>query len=145
MKIFRAWYHLIIILLIWGIFAVPYVVKNRTTFPSTYQVNHFPPWSSVEKYWGPVKNGAMPDIVDQIYPWRYFSISELKNGRVPLWNPNNFSGNPNIGNFQSAVFFPLNFLTINPVIKTVTAELSAGRSLMANNESPNKSLLNANI
>ncbi len=110
MKIFRVWYHLIIILVIWGIFAVPYVVKNRTTFPSTYQVNHFPPWSSVERYWGPVKNGAMPDIVDQIYPWRYFSISELKNGRIPLWNPNNFSGNPNIGNFQSAVFFPFNLL-----------------------------------
>ena len=110
MKFLKNWYHLFFILLIWSIFAAPYLVKNKTTFSSTYQVNHFPPWSSYEKYWGPVKNGAMPDIVDQIYPWRHFSITEIKNGRIPLWNPNNFSGNPNLANFQSAVFSPVNIL-----------------------------------
>ncbi|MBI2443368.1 MAG: YfhO family protein [Candidatus Levybacteria bacterium] len=52
----------------------------------------------------------MPDIIDQIYPWRHFSIQEWKKGRVPWWNPNSFSGNPHLANFQSAAFSPINAL-----------------------------------
>ncbi|PIR80139.1 MAG: hypothetical protein COU25_01670 [Candidatus Levybacteria bacterium CG10_big_fil_rev_8_21_14_0_10_35_13] len=48
------------------------------------------------------------DIVNEIYPWRYFSINELKNLSLPFWNPHNFSGNPQLANFQTAVFYPLN-------------------------------------
>lgn len=50
------------------------------------------------------------DVITEMYPWRYFSIQQLKNGRIPFWNPYNFSGNPQLANFQTAVFYPLNFL-----------------------------------
>lgn len=50
------------------------------------------------------------DVINEIYPWRYFSINELKNFRLPFWNPHNFSGNPQLANFQTAVFYPFNFL-----------------------------------
>lgn len=98
--------------LIWFIFANPYFIKGLVPFPSTYQVNHYPPWTSYEKYWGPVKNGAMPDIIDQIYPWRHFTVAQWLSHRLPVWNPNNFAGNPHIGNFQSAVFSPFNILFV---------------------------------
>ena len=52
----------------------------------------------------------MPDVVTQIYPWKHFVVSELKEGRMPLWNPNNFSGNPALANFQTAVFSPFTLL-----------------------------------
>lgn len=50
------------------------------------------------------------DVINEIYPWRSFSISELKQGIMPFWNPYNFSGNPQLANFQTAVFYPLNLL-----------------------------------
>lgn len=86
----------------------PVLPRDIVPFPSDYQVNHFPPWSHFEKYWGPVKNGAMPDIISQIYPWRHLSINTFKTGEIPLWNPYNFSGNPHLANFQSAVLSPFN-------------------------------------
>lgn len=98
------------IFLIWFIFSFPYLVKGKVAYPSTYQVNFFPPWSSYSQFWGPVKNGAMPDVVDQIYPWKHFTIETLRHGQIPFWNPYSFSGTPHVANFQSAVFSPFNIL-----------------------------------
>src|SRR5258706_905103 len=50
------------------------------------------------------------DVITELMPWKSFVISELKLGRIPFWNPHNFSGNPIMSNFQSAVFYPLNIL-----------------------------------
>lgn len=108
-KLFRFW-PIIFIFALWFLFACPYFLQGKVPYPSTYQVNHFAPWSHYEKFWGPVKNGAMPDIIDQIYPWRHFTIEEWKNYRIPFWNPYNFSGNPHLANYQSAVFSPFNLL-----------------------------------
>ncbi|MEK7517233.1 MAG: YfhO family protein, partial [Patescibacteria group bacterium] len=82
----------------------------KVPYSSTYQVNFFAPWSHHEKFWGPVKNNAMPDVHTQIYPWKKFTIDTFKNGQVPLWNPYSFSGNPHLANFQSAVLSPFNLL-----------------------------------
>lgn len=95
---------------LWFIFSFPYFFQHKVPFPSTYQVNHFHPWSDYEKFWGPVKNGAMPDIIDQIYPWKHFTISTLKRGELPLWNPYSFAGNPHLANVQSAALTPFNLL-----------------------------------
>lgn len=98
------------ILLVWSIFATPYFIKEKVPYPSNYQVNSFTPWSSYEEFWGPVKNNAMPDIITQIYPWRYFTIEQWKKGQIPLWNPYSFSGTPHLANYQSAVLSPFNLL-----------------------------------
>ena len=103
-------YQYLFIFFVWIIFAAPYLFFGKVPYPSTYQVNHFAPWSSYPQFWGPVKNEAMPDVIDQIYPWRYFTVNTLKTGQIPFWNPYNFSGNPHLANFQSAVLSPLNIL-----------------------------------
>lgn len=110
MIIFKKLWPIFFILIVWFIFGSPYFLKNKVPYSSTYQVNHFFPWSAYEKFWGPVKNGAMPDITDQIYPWRHFTVEIWKNGQIPLWNPNSFSGNPHLANYQSAVLSPFNLL-----------------------------------
>jgi hypothetical protein len=56
------------------------------------------------------KNFLITDPVRQQFPWRRFAVEELKQGRIPWWNPYNFSGTPLIANFQSAVFYPLNII-----------------------------------
>lgn len=109
-KLFKYFWPILFIFLIWFIFASPYFLKNQVPYPSKFQGNFVPPWSYYENFWGPVKNNAMPDIIGQIYPWRYFSINMLKTGQIPFWNPYSFSGNPHLANYQSAAFSPLNFL-----------------------------------
>lgn len=107
--IIRFW-PLLFLFALFMVFSYPYFLQNKVPYSSTYQVNHFFPWSAYPKYWGPVKNGAMPDVTSQIYPWRHLTIETWKNGDIPFWNPNNFSGNPHLANYQSAVFSPLNLL-----------------------------------
>ena len=91
-------------------FSFPYIFLGKVPYPSTFQVNHFPPWSYFDELPAVVKNAAMPDIIDQIYPWRYLAISLWKEGQVPLWNPYNFAGNPLLANFQSAPLSVFNLL-----------------------------------
>lgn len=57
----------------------------------------------------PFQNVQVSDPVRQQYLWRELAIEQMKSGELPLWNPYNFSGYPLLANFQSAVFYPLNF------------------------------------
>lgn len=109
-KMFNRTWPLVFIITIWVFFAASYVIQNKTPFPSDHQVNNYAPWSEYRNFWGPVKNSAMPDIIDQIYPWKKFTIESLKNGQIPFWNPYSFSGNIHLANYQSSVFNPLNIL-----------------------------------
>lgn len=104
------YFPIIFLFLVWFIFAHPFFLKGKVPYASNYQVTHFSPWSAYEEFWGPVKNGAMPDVIGQIYPWRHLAIDIWRTGQVPLWNPYNFSGTPLLANYQSAVLFPLNIL-----------------------------------
>lgn len=99
-----------IIFFIWVVFASPYFGGELAPFPSTYQHNFFDPWQAYNHHPGPYKNGAMSDIISQIYPWKHFTIETLKQGEIPFWNPYSFSGTPHLANYQSAVLTPFNLL-----------------------------------
>jgi hypothetical protein len=101
---------LFFIILVWVTFSSPYLFLGKVPYPSDYQVNKFIPWSQDETLLGPVKNEAMPDVIGQLYPWRYFTISQWRQGEVPFWNPYSFAGTPHLANYQSAVFSPFNLL-----------------------------------
>src|SRR5688572_8160493 len=105
--IYRRW-PFIFILFVWFIFSSPYFIKGLVPFPSTHLVTFFTPWNAT--HGGPVKNNAMPDISTQIYPWKLYTIERWKAGEIPLWNPYSFSGTPHAGNYQTAVFSPMNLL-----------------------------------
>ena len=108
-SILRFW-PIFAILFIFFIFSSPYFIKSQVPYPATFQNSFFSPWSSYDKYAVPVKNNALSDVVTQIYPWKHFTIEELKKGNIPWWNPYSFSGNPHLANFQAAVFSPFNLL-----------------------------------
>ena len=42
--------------------------------------------------------------------WRDFGFSQMRQGNLPLWNPHLFSGVPFLGNLQSALLYPLNWI-----------------------------------
>ncbi|MCP4106807.1 MAG: YfhO family protein [Desulfobacteraceae bacterium] len=51
---------------------------------------------------------------------RDFGFSQLRQGNLALWNPHIFSGVPFFGGFQSALFYPLNFVyLIFPLPKAI--------------------------
>lgn len=83
-------------------------------FPGDLLLAEYKPWQSYSFSGyvpGTIPNKAQyPDTIRQLYPWRTLVTEELKAGRLPLWNPYNFSGTPLLANFQSAVFYPLNAL-----------------------------------
>lgn len=107
-KVLKLFWPIGIICIAWIVFAFPYWGKGLVPFPSTYLVTFFAPWSS--SYGMPVKNNAMPDVITQIFPWKRVTIDAWKHGELPLWNPYSFSGTTHAGNYQSAVFSPVNLL-----------------------------------
>lgn len=50
------------------------------------------------------------DIRTQFYHVRTFGFGELARGNLALWNPHVFAGTPFAANFQSALFYPPNWL-----------------------------------
>jgi len=103
-KTFEKFFPPAFIFIVWFVFAFPFLFKNLTPYPSRYQTTFFGPWSAYSQFSSPVKNDAMPDIVGQIYPWKFFTIQAFKNHEIPLWNPYSFSGTPHLANYQSGVF-----------------------------------------
>lgn len=50
------------------------------------------------------------DIYSLFMPFIKFGFGEIKKGNLPLWCPHIFSGMPFMGEFQSALLYPLNLL-----------------------------------
>ena len=114
MKLFRnAWPYMLLVGISW-IFFYKTVFLGLLPFPGDLLLSEYNPWRHAS-YDGYVP-GAIPskvqyfDVIRELYPWKYLAIDEIKRGRLPLWNPYNFSGSPLMANHQSAIFYPLNFL-----------------------------------
>jgi len=67
-----------------------------------------PPWQGTGN--PEAGNPVLRDVTFQIQPWQLFARRELREGRLPLWNPHQFSGAPFWSNGQSAPLFPLHLL-----------------------------------
>lgn len=105
--------YILFIILITLFFFWP-VFKGYIPFPGDNLVGFYGPYSSypISGFLpGGVPNKAQgADVIRELYPWKFFAIQSLKSGQIPFWNPYNFSGNPLLANFQSAVFYPLNVI-----------------------------------
>lgn len=51
-----------------------------------------------------------PDLAYQVLPWFQFQAREWHQGRFPLWDPQEWGGQPLIGQAQPGVAYPLNWL-----------------------------------
>ncbi|HNX95251.1 MAG TPA: hypothetical protein PKL14_08835 [Holophaga sp.] len=60
------------------------------------------------------------DLSGQFIPWLEFGFGQLRHGHLPLWNPYIYGGMPYVGGFQSAMFYPFNWIhLILPVVPAV--------------------------
>lgn len=105
---------LFVLLTIVAIFFYKTFLYGLMPFPGDLLLAEYKPWQSYSFAGyvpGSIPNKAQyPDTIRQLYPWRTLATNELKSGKIPLWNPYNFSGTPLLANFQSAVFYPPNIL-----------------------------------
>lgn len=102
----------VLFLLITLIFFYP-IFKGNIPFPGDLLVSTSPynAYSYLGYAPGGVPNKAQgPDVMHELFPWKFFVIESLKQGEIPFWTPYNFSGNTMMANFQSATFYPLNIL-----------------------------------
>lgn len=68
-----------------------------------------------------VLSGRGSDILTQFVPWREYAFSRIAHGDIPLWNPHTFSGQSFVGNWQTAMFYPPNYLhLLMPVAVAIT-------------------------
>ena len=51
------------------------------------------------------------DLVLQYFPLRVFAANEIAAGRLPLWNPHMYSGQPGLADSQMAALYPINLMT----------------------------------
>lgn len=105
---------LILLTLLILAFYWPFLFKGRLPVPSDTIVGMYHPFR--DNIWNnftagvPFKNPLITDPVRQQYIWRDLAMNQIKDGRLPLWNPYSFSGTLLLANFQTAAFYPLNFL-----------------------------------
>jgi hypothetical protein len=67
-----------------------------------------PPWQATGD--PAAGNPVLRDVTFQVQPWQLFARREMRAGRLPFWNPYQFSGAPFWANGQSAPLFPLHLL-----------------------------------
>lgn len=105
---------IILLIIVTFIFFKSFILSGKLPIPGDTVIGLYHPFRDLyakEYPRGiPFKNFLITDPVRQQYPWKKLAIDQLKNKELPIWNPYSFSGNPLFSNFQSGVFYPLNFL-----------------------------------
>lgn len=97
-----------------GIFFRQTIFDGKLPVPSDALVGLYHPWRDLYKEnfprGIPFKNFLITDPIRQQIPWRKIVIDQWKEGRIPSWNPYNFSGTSILANIQAAPLYPLNIL-----------------------------------
>jgi len=106
---------MIILLLLFNLVLFGPMLSGLVPLPTDALAGAYQPWAG--QFWGfvagiPYKNISLTDVFSQLYPWRELAMDLIRGGAWPLWNQFSFSGYPLLANWQSAPFYPLNFLML---------------------------------
>ncbi len=108
------WVPLVAVLLLAGAslgFWYPCLFQGKVPAAGSQQMAMVP-WREAQapvvgtRHWDPL----LWDSVAQFYPWRLLLGRALRSGELPLWSPYQYCGYPFVGNGQSAIFYPPNWL-----------------------------------
>jgi len=91
-----------------------FFLSGLLPFPGNLLLSEYNPWKYTSFFGynpGSIPNKAQYfDTILQLYPWRTLAVDLMMIGRLPLWNPYNFSGSPLLANLQSSPFYPMNIM-----------------------------------
>src|SRR5215831_4408927 len=60
---------------------------------------------------------AQPDLSAMVLPWMQFQATEVHAGRIPLWDPTAWGGQPLLAQGQPGTAYPLNWLLFAASLK----------------------------
>ncbi|MCI0708721.1 MAG: YfhO family protein [Chloroflexi bacterium] len=69
------------------------------------------------------------DFTTIFTPWTSYSVERFHDGELPLWNPYMYGGTPFMADPQSAVFYPIRWLTITAL--ALDSDITNGDVLFA--------------
>ncbi len=55
-------------------------------------------------------NNLLTDLIIENYAWKRFAVNSLRQGEIPLWNPNLFAGAPFLATGQHSMLYPFSWL-----------------------------------
>lgn len=89
------------------------IFSRLVPFPANLLASFYAPWKY--EVWDGYPNGPANkpigfDNLKLFYPYRAFTVEQVRKGIIPLWNPYNFSGNVHLATYQAAVFYPLSIV-----------------------------------
>src|SRR3990172_8139416 len=99
-----------VVFLIFSIIFYYPIIFGKVPFNGNFLVGLWPPLNMLT--W-PEFPAGIPfkfmgvDEVREFYPLLDFTYNSFRSGIIPLWNPYNFAGYSHVGNYASAVFYPL--------------------------------------
>ena len=74
---------------------------------------------------GTVAANGGTDLASYFVYCREFGAQQMRHGHLPLWNPHILSGTPFVGNWQSALLYPPNWIyLILPLDKAINLEIA---------------------
>ncbi len=66
----------------------------------------------------------------QFFPWRLYGFELIRDLTLPFWNPYNGAGAPLLANYQSAFFYPLNWVGLIPVSAAALALIMSAAAVV---------------
>ena len=113
-KIFKSnWPFLIIFLVtVWAFW--PFFSQGKIPVAGDILLGQYYPWldtrwdNRITNY--PVLNSTIPDSIFSFYPWKLKAIESLKNGALPIYDPNTYMGHQLFATGTTGIFYPLNIV-----------------------------------
>ncbi len=70
------------------------------------------PWSDAAQQFDAQipHNNLLTDLIIENYAWKRFAVNSLRQGEIPLWNPNLFAGAPFLATGQHSMLYPFSWL-----------------------------------
>ncbi len=70
----------------------------------------FEPWKSAQAEDFVPKNTLLLDQSLGFLPWMHFEADQVRDFELPLWEPHSYCGEPLVGTYQSAIYWPLDWI-----------------------------------
>ncbi len=94
------------------LYFAPVTLGGRTQIPAD-NLYQYEPWLSAREALGVPDvphNALLSDLVLQNYQWKTFIRRSLRQGVIPLWQPNQFAGTPFLAAGQHSALYPFSLL-----------------------------------
>ncbi|HVO68771.1 MAG TPA: hypothetical protein VMT24_01925, partial [Aggregatilineaceae bacterium] len=94
------------------LFFAPVTLGGRTQIPAD-NLYQFEPWSSARAAVGVPEiphNALLSDLLLENYQWKSFIRQSIRQGTIPLWQPNQLAGSPFLAAGQHSALYPFSLL-----------------------------------